>query len=100
MAVLTIYPYMLENACWVFDDSRTGLEYEACVLVMTEMISRLVESKRFERAERGCALRFSIDPFEGHDVELRWLRSDDSHAFWQPDGSLAQVTGNWYGGVV
>jgi hypothetical protein len=100
MSILTIYPYQLENLCWVFDDERTGVKEEAFVLGMSEMITRLVGSKGIERAERGFALGFSLEPFEGHDVELRWLRGDDSQVFWQPDGSLGQVTGNWYGGVV
>lgn len=27
---MTIYPYLLGDACWVFDDARTGLKEEAC----------------------------------------------------------------------
>jgi hypothetical protein len=100
MSVLTIYPYLLENACWVFDDERTGLKEEAFVLGMSEMITRLVESKGIEGARRGFALGFSLEPFEGQDAVLHWLKRDETQVFWQPDGSLGQVCGNWYGGVV
>ncbi len=84
---LTLYPYLLGGSCWVFDDERTGLKEEAFVLGMTEMISRVVRSKQVPDAERGFAMTFSDRPFEGHDVVLRWLRSD---------GGL----GNWYEGTV
>jgi hypothetical protein len=101
MSVLTIYPYLSEwGACWVFDDERTGLKEEAFVLGMSEMITRLVESKGIDDAQRGFALGFSLEPFEGQDTVLHWRRSDSTHAFWQADGSLAQVSGNWYGGLV
>jgi hypothetical protein len=43
--VLTLYPYLLDGTCWVFDDERTGLKEEAFVLGMTEMISRAVDGK-------------------------------------------------------
>ncbi len=47
---MTIYPYLLEKTCWVFDDERTGLKEEAFVLGMTEMISKLVEYKLISNA--------------------------------------------------
>ena len=85
--VLTLYPYLLDGTCWVFDDERTGLKEEAFVLGMTEMISRVVEAKGIPHAARGFAMSFSDRPFAGHDVELEWLRPD-------PAG------GNWYAGTV
>ena len=85
--ILTLYPYLLDGACWVFDDERTGLKEEAFVLGMTEMISRIVAVKELPEPARGFALSFSDSPFAGNDVELRWLR---------PDG----VAGNWYAGDV
>ena len=83
---LTLYPY-LKDACWVFDDERTGLKEEAFVLGATDMITRVVAAKSIPSAERGFALTFAAEPFDGHDVELRWLRPD-------PAG------GNWYEGDV
>ncbi|MGB8853560.1 MAG: DUF6717 family protein [Pirellulales bacterium] len=85
--VLTLYPYLLDGHCWVFDDERTGLKEEAFVLGMTEMISRVVEAKGLPQADRGFAMSFSDRPFDGHDAALDWLRPD-------PAG------GNWYAGEV
>jgi hypothetical protein len=83
---LTLYPYR-KDSCWVFDDARTGLKEEAFVLGATDMITRVVTSKAIPDAERGFALTFAAEPFDGHEVELRWLRPD-------PAG------GNWYAGDV
>lgn len=85
--ILTLYPYLVERSCWVFDDERTGLKAEAFVLGMTEMISRVVNAKAIPNAESGFSLTFSDRPFPACDVELRWVRPD-------PAG------GNWYEGDV
>ena len=69
---LTIYPYMLNDTYWVFDDPRTGLKEEAFVLGASEMISRVVEAKGIANAAQGFALTFDAAPFE-HNVELTWL---------------------------
>jgi hypothetical protein len=74
--VLTLYPYLLNDSCWVFDDVRTGLKEEAFVLGMTEMISRVVEAKGIPDAAQGFALTFADEPFGGYDAELQWLRED------------------------
>jgi len=42
MAALTLYPYLLDRSCWVFDDERTGLQEEAFVLGATDVISAVV----------------------------------------------------------
>ncbi len=99
MRVLTVYPYLLHQT-WVFDDARTGLKEEAFVLGMTEMISRLVEAKAIPHAQQGFTLRFSDDSFDGADVQLTWLHSDDSQVVPGQDGSASQLFGNWYGGTV
>jgi len=83
---LTLYPYLIDRTCWVFDDERTGLREEAFVLGASEMITRVVQHKQLPDAERGFALTFSDEPFDTHDVELDWLRSE-----WG---------GNWYAGDV
>lgn len=85
--VLTLYPYLLNGTCWVFDDERTGLKEEAFVCGMSEMISRVVEAKGVPNAARGFAMTFAAEPFSGHDVELHWIRPDDNG-------------GNWYEGTV
>jgi hypothetical protein len=99
MNLLTIYPYLLGNT-WVFDDPRTGLKEEAFVLGMSEMISRLVETKGIANAPKGFALTFGPEPFDGADAELTWFRSDDAQVLPGKDGSASQVFGNWYKGVV
>jgi hypothetical protein len=85
---LTIYPYLVDRSCWVFDDARTGLQEEAFVLGATDMISAIVAAKAIPDAERGFSLTFSAAAFNGHDVRLVWQRPD-------PSGS-----GNWYAGEV
>jgi len=83
---LTIYPYRLRD-CWVFDDARTHLKEEAFVMGASEMISRLVATKRIPRAEQGFAMTFSDEPFAGHDAVLSLMRPDE-------------YEGNWYHGYV
>src|SRR5579862_5490050 len=99
MNILTIYPYLL-GSTWVFDDPRTGLKEEAFVLGMSEMISRLVDIKGIAPAAKGFTLKFSLEPFEGADAELAWLRSGDAEVLPGIDGSASQMFGNWYKGVV
>lgn len=85
-----IYPYLLSET-WVFDDERTGLKQEAFVLGASEMISRVVGTKDIPTAEKGFSLTFSDTPFDGHDVELQWVRAEE------PESGLP---GNWYSGSV
>ena len=85
--VLTLYPYLLNDSCWVFDDIRTGLKEEAFVLGMTEMISRVVDAKGIPDATKGFTMTFADEPFGGYDAELQWLRADD-------------CSGNWYAGTI
>ena len=99
MTILTIYPYYL-GSCWVFDDSRVGLKEEAFVLGSSEILTRLVEVKQLQNADRGFTLQFSNEPFNGFDVELTWLRSDDSQVVPGTDGSASQISGNWYQAVI
>src|SRR5580700_1641566 len=96
MPTLTIYPYLFEGSCWVFDDQRTGLKEEAFVLGTTEMISRVVEAKAIPNAEKGFALTFSAEPFD-HDVELTWMRPSEAV---QAGVTTIPIEGNWYRGVV
>jgi hypothetical protein len=96
MPKLTIYPYLLEGVCWVFDDQRTGLKEEAFVLGMTEMISKVVEAKAIPNAVKGFALTFGVEPFD-HDVELTWLSPDEAV---KAGATAIPEIGNWYRGVV
>jgi hypothetical protein len=84
--VLTLYPYLLDGTCWVFDDERTGLKEEAFVLGMTEMISRAVDGKGVHDAAKGFALSFSDEPFDGPQQNL--------HLHLGARPGLGQVTGH------
>ena len=98
-ATMTIYPYLLEGSCWVFDDERTGLKEEAFVLGMTEMISKLVEFKLIPNADKGFTLTFAAEPFD-HDVELSWLSPEDVAAEFHCTLNELPGEGNWYRGMV
>jgi hypothetical protein len=92
---LTIYPYLRNRACWVFDDRRTGLKEEAFVLGASEMISRVVEAKGIPNAVTGFSLTFDAAPFD-HDVELTWLpTAEATRRLGYSAGDLPDV-GNWY----
>jgi len=93
--ILTLYPYLLNDLCWVFDDKRTGLKEEAFVLGMTEIISRVVDSKQIPNAHRGFAMTFCVEPFEGHDTELHWLRSDGGCGNWYETTAMGEHMEGW-----
>src|SRR6267142_4442404 len=96
---LTIYPYLLNGTCWVFDDERTGLKEEAFVLGMSEMITRVVEAKSIPKAANGFALTFDAVPF-GHDVELTWLPPREAAMQRGQPPTYIPEFGNWYRGSV
>ena len=87
---MTIYPYLIDPI-WVFDDERTGLKEEAFVCGMSEMITRMIEAKTIPNAAKGFQMTFGDEPFDGHDVELLWLRADEPNS---PMG------GKWYSGTI
>ncbi|MCX7408678.1 MAG: hypothetical protein NTZ32_11415 [Planctomycetales bacterium] len=86
---MILYPYLI-GSHFVFDDPTTGLKAEAFVMGMSEMVFRLIESKRIPNADQGFQLKFSDQPFD-HDVELVWLRADE------PEDPMR---GNWYSGQI
>jgi hypothetical protein len=97
---MTLYPYLYQDICWVFDDPQTALKEEAFVLGASEMITALVEAKGIPDAERGFAMSFSDEPFDDYDVELvRLAPHEAARATSQPIAHLPEV-GNWYTGVV
>lgn len=95
---MTIVPYLLDRT-WVFDDPRAGLKEEAFVLGMSEMISRVVNSKGIPNADRGFTMIFDAEPFD-HDVELNWMPlADVAKALNQHPHEIV-TTGNWYRGAI
>lgn len=96
---MTIYPYLPERTCWVFDDERTGLKEEAFVFGMTEMISRLVEAMAIPNAAKGFALTFGTIPFD-HDAELNWLSVEEAVSKLNCPTTDLPGNGNWYRSVI
>jgi len=99
MSVMTLYPYLFHDTCWVFDDPETGLKEEAFVLGTSEMISRLIQAKSIRDAERGFRITFSDTPFD-HDVELTWTSPEQAAVMTAKPLDSLPATGNWYCGVV
>lgn len=87
---MTIYPYLI-GPVWVFDDEESGLKEEAFVCGMSEMISRMIESKNIPNASQGFSMSFGDEPFDGVDAELNWLRADAPNSIFG---------GNWYSGII
>jgi hypothetical protein len=99
MPNLTIYPYLYENACWVFDDERVRLKEEAFVLGTSEIIARVVEAKAITDAVKGFALTFGAEPFD-HDVELNWIAPADAAEARHYAADWLPRVGNWYRGMI
>jgi hypothetical protein len=78
--ILVLEPYR-EGGTWLFDDPVTGLHREPFVGEVNTLLDRLAAP--IPDAHRGFRLLFWDQPFEGFQVELRWLRQDP-------------VEGNWY----
>jgi len=95
MLTMTIYPYLFDATCWVFDDEKAGLKEEAFVLGMSEMITRVVEIKKIPAASRGFAMIFGAAPFD-HDVELDWVPAADVAQLSNGQITALPDVGNWY----
>lgn len=93
--VLTLYPYLLNDVCWVFDDERTGLKEEAFVCGITEMITRVVTAKGLPNPQAGFTMTFCDEPFDGYDVELKWLRPDPNDGNWYAGDVLGERMEGW-----
>ena len=66
---------------------------------MTEMISRVVETKAIPNAAKGFALTFGVEPFD-HDVELTLLSPAEAVEALSHKGAGIPGIGNWYRGIV
>ena len=80
-SIMTIFPYKY-NGVWVFDDESKGLEREAFVCGMTEMITKLVKINLKSDVDNGFVMLFSGQPFPGYHAKLEWFESEHG--------------GNWY----
>ena len=94
--ILHLHPYLCPGTnCWVFDDERTGLKEEAFVEGTSEMITRVVQAKKIPKASTGILLTFSDEPFDGHDVERHWVRSEAGGGDWYQGEVLGKPMDNW-----
>jgi len=80
-AIMTLFPYKL-HGIWVFDDETKGLEREAFVSGMTEIIDTLVNETLKTNVDDGFVLHFSAEPFPGYNYKL-------VRTHWE-------YGGNWY----
>ena len=82
--VMAIVPrWDTELQTWLFDDPAKGLHRELFVGGIPEIIDAAVAA--IPAARSGFRLVFSAGPFPGHQVQLDWVRGDQ--------------TGNWYRNV-
>ena len=72
-----ISPY-LWSGIWVFDDPSRGLDKEALVAGIPEMIERACAERAIADPAGGFVVLFSADPFPGADILLEHLRPDES----------------------
>jgi len=98
-AVMEIHPYLIHSSTWVFDDPTTNLHREPFVLGISEMISELVRAKGIDGSV-GITIQFSLEPFEGCDAILNWVRAGDPGRYFERETAHWNRAGNWYRGVV
>jgi hypothetical protein len=70
-----IKPY-LWNGMWVFDDPAVGLDKEALVCGMPELIVTGCRMAGINEPEKGFLAVFSKDEFPGYKICLEWVREE------------------------
>ena len=73
--IKVIRPYMWEGI-WVFDDPAVGLDKEALVAGMPELIEIATSKAGIREPEKGFVALFSKDPFPGAQVCLQHVREE------------------------
>jgi hypothetical protein len=94
MSLREVYPYF-KAGTWMFDHASVGLREEAFVNGADAVLTRLVHLKAIPAAERGFTLRFSDEPFDGADAELKWVRGCSAEVA-DADAAGSSHGGNWY----
>ena len=79
--IMVIRPYLYENT-WVFDDPDVGLQKEALIAGIPEIIMAAAQDAKIENPQAGISVKFSADPFPGYTVKL--------------DKCGAEYNGTWY----
>lgn len=84
--IKTIRPYKW-NGVWVFDDPAVGLDKEALVAGMPELIEIATARAGIAHPEKGFVALFSQDPFPGAQVCLEWAREEaGGNVYRWPEG--------------
>lgn len=73
--IKVIRPYKWEGI-WVFDDPAVGLDKEALVAGMPELIEEATSRAGIAEPEKGFMALFSKDPFPTAQVCLEWVREE------------------------
>jgi hypothetical protein len=73
--IKVIRPYRWEGL-WVFDDPAVGLDKEALVAGLPELIEEATARAGIEEPEKGFVALFSKDPFPTAQVYLEWVREE------------------------
>lgn len=73
--IKVIRPYKWQGI-WVFDDPAVGLDKEALVAGMPELIEIATAQAGVREPEKGFVALFSKDPFPGAQVCLKWVREE------------------------
>lgn len=71
-----IKPYKWEGL-WVFDDPNKGLDKEALIAGMPEMIVMATTKAGIKNPEKGFLVLFSKDPFPGYMLALDWVGEEN-----------------------
>jgi len=82
-SINVIRPY-LYNGVWVFDDEARGLDKEALIAGIPEIIKKVCRDKGIHNPRNGFFVIFGGKSFPSADVVLEHLRKDESGE------------GNWY----
>ena len=82
-SINVIRPY-LYNGVWVFDDASRGLNKEALIAGIPEIIVKVCIAHGIKNPQDGFLVVFSSKPFPGADVVLEHSRRHESGE------------GNWY----
>ena len=82
-SLTTIKPYKWNNTQWVFDDKSTGLNKEAFVAGIDDILDKCASELK-ATPEKGLTVTFAAVPFPGHNLVLKHLTQD------------GYQVGNWY----
>lgn len=94
-AIMVIKPYMWEGI-WVFDDEKKGLEKEALVAGVPEIIEAIckLHGIPMEDAKKGFRLLFSATPFPGYQLHAK--HGGEGFGDGKEGFGSDEQSGNWY----